>query len=119
FPVSSSQMSFQKPALFAAAGLLLVGSILINRSGQRELEIQAAARSVADLAHSAAPETSHVPVAVEGELAAAPATSSRDAFSSSIDNGLPPAAADFTENSDPINDFLVWAQEFSTADESM
>lgn len=112
-------MSFQKPALFAAAGLLLVGSILINRSGQRELEIQAAARSVADLAHSAAQETSHVPVAVEGELAAAPGTSSRDASSSSIDNGLPPAAADFTENSDPINDFLVWAQEFGAADEPM
>lgn len=112
-------MSFQKPALFAAAGLLLVGSILINRSGQRELEIQAAARSAADLAHSTAYEANHVPVAVEGEPAAAPATSSLDAASSSINDGLPPAAADFTEDSDPINGFRTWVQAFSAADESM
>ncbi|HSH17342.1 MAG TPA: hypothetical protein VLD18_14970, partial [Verrucomicrobiae bacterium] len=32
---------------------------------------------------------------------------------------MPAAAADFTENSDPINDFLAWAQEFGAADEPM
>jgi hypothetical protein len=111
-------MSFQKPAWFAAAGLLLVGAILINRSGQRELEIQAAARPATGPAHSAAPAHSPVKVPIEEALAATSPTSPGVGAGSSTGGGLPSSLPALTESIDPIAGFLDWAEQFSAADEA-
>lgn len=111
-------MSFQKPALFAAAGLLLVGAILISRPGRQALEIQAAARAAEVVAHSEAPGNHPGKVAFEEELEATQLTAPADASSSSTVGELPFAPPAFTESADPIHGFLEWAHAFSTADET-